>query len=88
MLFMVIEQFRGDDPARVRERFLRSGRMLPDDVRYHASWIDSARARCFQVMEADDPARLEAWTRRWDDLIAFEIIPVVASQEYWASFAG
>jgi len=88
MLFMVIEQFRAADPTPVRERFMRSGRMLPNDVTYHASWIDPARARCFQVMEAADAAQLDEWTRRWDDLIAFEIVPVVGSQDYWASLAG
>ena len=84
MLFMVIEQFRGGDPRPVQERFRNRGRMLPEGVTYHASWIDPAGARCFQVMEAKDVATLDEWIGRWSDLVDFEIVPVVTSQEYWA----
>jgi len=87
MLFMVIEQFRNGDPLRVRERFQRDGRMLPEGVIYHASWIDPAHARCYQLMEAADAQALDAWTARWNDLVNFEIVPVVAPQEYWAKVA-
>jgi hypothetical protein len=45
MLFMVIEDFKHRDPEPVRERFARDGRMLPEGVIYHASWIDPANAR-------------------------------------------
>jgi hypothetical protein len=48
MLFMVIERFRECDPLPVRARFQERGRMLPERVIYHASWIDAARARCFR----------------------------------------
>ena len=84
MLFMVIEHFKNGDPKPIRERFVSEGRMLPDGVVYHASWIDPAHARCFQVMEANDVKMLEPWTSRWSDLVDFEIVPVLASQDYWA----
>ena len=85
MLFMVIEHFKGADPQPIGERFARSGRMLPEGVSYHASWIDRAEARCFQVMEAPNLELLNVWVSRWDDLMDFEIVPVVTSGEYWAS---
>ena len=85
MLFMVIEHFKNGDPKPIRERFIREGRMLPEGVVYQASWIDPANARCFQIMEANDVTMLDAWTRRWSDLVDFEIVPVMASQEYWAN---
>ena len=84
MLFMVIETFKNGDPDPIRERFFREGRMLPEGVLYHASWIDRANARCFQIMEAKDLKALDAWTGRWSDLIDFEIVPVLSSQDYWA----
>jgi len=83
MLFMVIAHFKDGDPKPVRERFVRDGRMMPDGVVYHASWIDPVTARCFQVMEAQDQNSIQEWTHRWADLISFEIVPVLASQEYW-----
>lgn len=84
MLFMVIEQFRPETLAGVRDRFSTRGRLLPDDVAYVASWIDASRLRCFQVMEAPDADRLQEWTARWSDLVGFEIVPVVTSQDFWA----
>ena len=85
MLFMVIERFKNMDPGPIGERFQRAGRMLPPGVAYHASWIDPAAARCFQVMEADSVEKLEQWASRWADLADFEIVPVLTSQAYWAA---
>lgn len=82
MLFMIIETFR--DPKLVRERFERSGRLLPEGIVYHASWVDPVANRCFQVMEAPDQEALNRWISLWDDLIDFEITPVLTSIEFWA----
>jgi len=27
---------------------------------------------------------LDAWMHRWDDLIEFEVIPVLTSSDFWA----
>jgi hypothetical protein len=87
MVFMVVEHFRGGDPKPVQERFANHGRMLPDGVIYHASWIDPVRARCFQVMEARDERQLEPWIGKWSDLVDFEVIPVIPSQKYWTTIS-
>jgi hypothetical protein len=84
MLFMVIEHFKHGNAKPVGERFKRNGRMLPDGVTYHSSWVDSAGNRCFQVMEAPNQQFLAAWINRWEDLIDFEIVPVLASHDFWA----
>jgi Protein of unknown function (DUF3303) len=83
MLFMVVERFR--DALDVRDRFVERGRMLPEGVTYHASWIDPARARCFQIMEAVDAGALDPWIARWNDIIEFEVIPVLSSADYWST---
>jgi hypothetical protein len=85
MLFMVIERFKNRDPGPIGERFAREGRMLPEGVTYHMSWVDPAAARCFQLMEADDPGALDIWAKRWADVADFEIVPVLTSQEFWAA---
>jgi hypothetical protein len=84
MIFMVIERFQHGDAKPIGERFARSGRMLPDGLVYHASWVDAAGARCFQVMETANPGLLQTWTSRWNDLIDFEIVPVLTSADFWA----
>jgi hypothetical protein len=81
MLFLIIEHFR--DRNLLRERFQRQGRMLPENVVYQASWIDPATDRCYQVMEAPDRQALTPWIERWNDIVDFEVIPVLTSQEFW-----
>jgi Protein of unknown function (DUF3303) len=83
MLFMVIERFKHGDAGSIGERFKLKGRMLPEGVIYHASWVDAAGARCFQVMEAQQTESLNAWVDGWKDLVDFEIVPVVTSAEFW-----
>jgi hypothetical protein len=83
MLFMVIERFKDADPRPIGERFRQRGRMLPEGVAYQASWVDAPGARCFQVMEAENRELLDTWIARWDDLVDFEIVPVLTSSEFW-----
>lgn len=83
MLFMVIERFKNGLGGAAGERFRREGRMLPDNVTYHASWMTSDGSRCFQLMEAESAESMVLWTSRWDDLVDFEIVPVTTSAEFW-----
>ena len=81
MLFMVIERFRGGDAVAVYRRYRERGRMTPEGLRYVESWVETDFGRCFQLMECDDPRLLWQWTARWEDLVEFEVVPVVTSKE-------
>jgi hypothetical protein len=81
MLFMVIEKFINRDPQPVYSRLAEKGRMMPEGLTYINSWISEDFSTCWQVMEADDPAKFEEWIRNWDDLIEFKIVPVMTSAE-------
>jgi hypothetical protein len=49
---------------------------------YLDSWIDERTLdRCFQLMEAEDPTLFDASIAQWQDLAAFEIVPVIGSAE-------
>ena len=85
---MIIETFKDGDPRPIRERFVHCGRMLPEGVSYHGSWIDPETTQCYQVMEAPDLQQIQQWTQAWDDLVDFEIIPVLSSQDYWNQIAA
>jgi Protein of unknown function (DUF3303) len=87
MLFMVIERFRNRDAKAVYERFREQGRMLPDGLKYIESWTEATFDRCFQLMECEDPHLFQEWMSRWQDLVEFEIIPVVSSKEAANSIA-
>lgn len=82
---MVIEHFRDGDPAPVYRRFRERGRLMPDGVRYVNSWVTADLARCYQVMECDDRALLDAWVASWKDLVEFEVIPVITSPQALAA---
>jgi hypothetical protein len=79
--YLVIERFRGGDPAPVYRRFREQGRLAPDGLAYVASWVTADLTSCYQVMETADRALLEAWMARWSDLVEFEVHAVVASAE-------
>ena len=81
MLYMVIETFRGGDARPVYRRFRDRGRLAPEGLRYVASWVTEDFGRCYQVMECDDRALLDAWIARWADLVDFEVLPVMTSAD-------
>jgi Protein of unknown function (DUF3303) len=81
MLFMVIEHFKNRDAAAVYQRYREHGRMMPDGLKYIDSWVEPDYSRCFQLMECDDRRWFQQWTANWEDLVDFEIVPVVTSEE-------
>jgi hypothetical protein len=87
MLYMIVEHFRDGDALPVYRRFRDQGRMAPEGLRYVASWVTEDFRRCFQVMECEDRQLLAQWMARWEDLVEFEVIPVVTSAEAVAAIA-
>ena len=79
MLFMVVEKFRNQDGKAVYRK-LQQGRGLPDGLKFVASYVSADLGRCFQLMETDDVTLLQRWVAEWSDLIAFEVVPVVAGK--------
>jgi hypothetical protein len=55
--------------------------MLPDGLRYLDSWVEENLDRCFQLMETDDAKLFKQWIACWQDLVDFEVIPVVNSAD-------
>ncbi len=87
MLYMIIETFRNGDAVPVYRRFRDRGRLAPEGLRYVGSWIDTEIQRCYQVMECDDLALLEAWIAQWNDLSDFQVIPVLTSAQTFERLA-
>ncbi len=85
MLFMVIEDFRGRDPKPIYRRFRERGRMMPDGLRFHHSWVAADMSRCFLIAEAEDASLLQQFAIEWLDLASFEIVPVATSKETMAA---
>jgi Protein of unknown function (DUF3303) len=81
MLWMIVERFRDGDPVPVYRRFRERGRMAPEGLRYIDSWVTEDFTTCYQVMECEDRALLEAWMANWRDLTDFEVVPVMQSAQ-------
>jgi hypothetical protein len=55
--------------------------MLPPGLAYLDSWIDTPTR---PLLPADGDGRCELvdeWTANWNDVVTFEIIPVISSAE-------
>ena len=77
---MIVEEFvQGARP--VYERARDRGRLLPPGLEYVDSWVDERLERCFQLMETDDPELIERWIAEWKDLVRFEVVPLIGSDE-------
>ena len=81
LLYMIIEHFMNQDPVPVYRRFRDRGRLAPEGLRYVSSWVDEKLERCFQLMEAEDPKNIDEWIANWNDLVEFEVYPVIVSTE-------
>ncbi len=76
---MVVEHFK--DEMEIYRRFREKGRMMPEGLNYVSSWIDTDFRKCFQLMETDDARIFDEWIANWNDIMNFEIFPVISSNE-------
>lgn len=81
MLYMIVEHFKNQDPVPIYRRFRDHGRLAPDGLQYVSSWVDEKFERCFQLMETDDPGQLDQWIANWNDIVTFDVYPVMSSKE-------
>ncbi|HEY4283943.1 MAG TPA: DUF3303 family protein [Chthoniobacterales bacterium] len=86
MLYIVIEQFKEGAAPEIYRRLRERGRMMPGGLEYMSSWISHDLKTCWQVMQTNDRKSFDEWTRNWDDLMDFQIVPILTSSEVRARF--
>ena len=79
-LYLLIETFKNGDPVPVYRRFRERGRMAPAGLDYVSSWVTDDLKCCYQIMATHDRALLDVWMENWNDLVDFEVRPVISSQ--------
>lgn len=80
-LYMVIENFNNGDAVPVYRRFRDRGRLAPAGLSYVSSWVSDKLDRCYQLMETEDRALLDQWIANWNDIVEFEVHPVITSPQ-------
>lgn len=81
MQFMVVETFRNQDAKAIYKRLRERGRMMPEGLKFVSSFVAADLSRCFQLMECNDVTLLQRWIAEWNDLMAFEVVPVVPGSD-------
>jgi Protein of unknown function (DUF3303) len=79
--YMIIEHFKEGRAGEIYRRFAEKGRMMPAELHYIDSWVSADLRICYQLMETDDFGLFAQWTQQWEDLVEFEIVPVIPSAE-------
>ena len=81
MLFIVVEHFKEGRAKDIYRRADQLGRMLPPGLIYIDSWVSVGLDRCYQLMRCNDESKFREWIEKWEDLVEFEIVPVMTSSE-------
>jgi hypothetical protein len=55
--------------------------MALEGLLYVSSWVDENLQGCYRLMETDDRRLLDQWMAKWNDLVDFEVHPVITSKE-------
>lgn len=79
--YMIIERYKTRKTEAIYKRFSEKGRMLPEGVVFVDSWIEDNLQKCYQVMKSESPEKINEWMAHWNDLVDFEVIPVISSSE-------
>jgi hypothetical protein len=88
MLYLVIERFKNGNPQPIYERFAEQGRLAPEGLTYVNSWVTEDLSTCYQIMQTHNYVLLEQWMANWQDLVDFEVLPVLTSAEAKSKILG
>ena len=79
MLFMVLGAYPPERRDAIIARFTEKGSDLPEGIKPIGAWYATGKA--FEVVETDSSLLIGRWLQKWNDLIAFEVIPVSDAEE-------
>jgi hypothetical protein len=81
MIFLSIYRWSPENRKAVVARFLENGGVPPPGVKLLSRWTDVAGGRGFTLTESDDPVAASKFAYVWNDLISFEMIPVINDEQ-------
>ncbi len=65
------------------KRFMEGSAMQPPEgISFVGRWHGASGAVGWSVVETDDPKTITDWLLHWSDLLSYEVIPVIADEEF------
>jgi hypothetical protein len=81
MLFMTIYTYEPGNRDAIIRRRLERGTSMPAGLKIIGEWSSLGGGRGFMVFEAQDPGLIMGASMGWSDLLKFETIPVMETEE-------
>ena len=88
MKYMTIWTIKPENTSDAIERFRLTGGPPPPGVTLLGRWHDIGGGRGFTLSESDDPVAMTKWSLQWDDLLSFEVVPVVDDTQIGDALSG
>jgi hypothetical protein len=88
MVFLTTYHWKPEHRKAIVERFMATGGVPPEGVKLLSRWTDVAGGRGFTLSEADDVVAIGRFFYAWNDLMTFEIVPVLNDEQLGTVLAG
>ena len=88
MLFMTIYTYEPGNRDEIIKRRLERGTNIPEGVKIVGEWSSLGGGRGFMVFEAQDPKVIMGASMAWTDLLKFETIPVMETNDVMKMATG
>ena len=77
--YMVLGRIK--DAAEAYQRFWDRGRILPNGLVIESAWFDENVEHSYHLMQTHDRRLLDKWIANWNDVIEFDVYPVITPEE-------
>jgi hypothetical protein len=81
MIYLTIYRWKPENRKEIVARFMENGGAPPTGVKLLSRWTDLGGGRGFTLTETDDPVALSSFCYVWNDLMSFEIVPVINDEQ-------
>jgi len=81
MLHLSIYRYTPENRKAIVARFMETGGKPPPGVKLLGRWTDLAGGRGFTLAESDDPVAVGKYFYQWNDLMSFEVVPVMNDEQ-------
>ena len=82
MLFHIAYEVSVEQRNASQKRFKETGAPPPDGVTMTGRWHSLGGRKGVAVVEASDPQAIASWIQDWNDVVTFEVTPVLTDEQF------